>query len=102
MGFPVPFASWVRAGWNDVARDVLLDRRTRQRGILEPAAVDQLLRDHAAGRTEGGDHIWTLMNLELWYRTFVDRDGIQTLPEPAALAAHADSLAEVRPAAAAR
>jgi hypothetical protein len=42
------------------------------------------------------------MNLELWYRTFIDRDGIQTLPEPATLAAHANSLAEVRSAAAAR
>src|SRR5215211_5658162 len=36
MGFPVPFASWVRGGWNDVARQVLLDRRTRQRGIIDP------------------------------------------------------------------
>ena len=102
MGFPVPFASWVRGPWNDVARDVLLDRRTRLRGILDPAAVDRLLRDHAAGRSEGGDRLWTLMNLELWYRTFIDRDGIQTLPEPAALAAHANPLAEVRSAAAAR
>ena len=103
MGFPVPFASWVRGGWNDVARQVLMDRRTRQRGVIDPVAVDQLLRDHAAGRTEGGDRIWTLVNLELWYRTFVDGDGVQTLPEPAAAAAaHANSLAEIRPAAAAR
>ena len=26
MGFPVPFGVWMRGGWNDVARDVLLDR----------------------------------------------------------------------------
>ena len=103
MGFPVPFASWMRGGWNDIARQVLLDRRTCQRGIIDPPAVDHLLRDHAAGRTEGGDRIWTLINLELWYRTFVDGDGVQTLPEPAAAAAaHANTLAEVRPAAAAR
>ena len=102
MGFPVPFATWVRGPWNSIARDVLLDRRTRQRGILEPAAIDRLLSEHAAGRTEGGDRLWTLMNLELWYRTFIDRGGIQTLAEPSAPAAHAHSLAEVRPAAAAR
>src|SRR5207248_4175693 len=34
MGFPVPFAGWTRGGWNAVARDVLLDRRSRQRGII--------------------------------------------------------------------
>ena len=80
MGFPVPFAGWARDGWHDIVRDVLLDRRTRDRGSSTPAAVDQLLRDHAAGRTEGGDRIWSLLNLELWYRTFIDKQGIQTLP----------------------
>jgi asparagine synthase (glutamine-hydrolysing) len=80
MGFPVPFATWTRGAWNAVARDVLLDRRARERGILEPHAVDSLLRAHAAGTTEGGDRIWTLLNLELWHRTFIDGQGVQTLP----------------------
>src|SRR3954464_15074243 len=94
MGFPVPFANWTRGGWNGVARDVLLDRRSRERGILDPQAVDRLLIDHAAGRTEGGDRIWSLLNLELWHRTFIDQEGIQTLP-------HAHSVAEIGSAAAA-
>jgi asparagine synthase (glutamine-hydrolysing) len=84
MGFPVPFATWTRGGWNAVARDVLLDPRTRQRGIIDPRGVETLLRDHAAGTTDGGDRIWTLLNLELWYRTFIDKQGVQTLPEPSA------------------
>ncbi len=82
VGFPVPFADWTRAGWNGVAREVLLDRRSRERGVLDPAAVDQLLRDHREGRAEGGDRLWTLLNLELWYRTFIDKAGVQTLPLP--------------------
>jgi asparagine synthase (glutamine-hydrolysing) len=81
MGFPVPFADWMRSPWNNVARDVLLDRRTRERGIVDPAGVERLLADHFAGRTEGGDRIWSLLNLELWYRTFIDKDGVQTLPD---------------------
>jgi asparagine synthase (glutamine-hydrolysing) len=94
MGFPVPFAAWTRGPWNAVARDVLLDSRSRQRGIIDPAAVDRLLRDHADGRTEGGDRIWSLLNLELWYRTFIDNEGIQTLP-------HAHPVVEDRSVAAA-
>ena len=94
MGFPVPFAGWTRGAWNGVARDVLLDRRSRERGLIDPAAIDRLLRQHAAGTTEGGDRIWSLLNLELWYRTFIDKEGVQTLP-------HAHSVAEVGPAAAA-
>ena len=94
MGFPVPFANWTRGPWNGVAREVLLDRRSRERGIIDPQAVDRLLTDHAAGRTEGGDRIWSLLNLELWHRTFIDQEGIQTLP-------HAHSVAEIGSAAAA-
>src|SRR5687767_9738964 len=52
MGFPVPFASWMRGQWTDVARDVLLDRRTRQRGIVDAHAVEHLIAAHAGGRTE--------------------------------------------------
>jgi asparagine synthase (glutamine-hydrolysing) len=95
MGFPVPFARWTRGPWNAVARDVLLDRCSIERGVIDPPAVDRLLRHHAAGRTEGGDRIWSLLNLELWYRTFIDKEGVQTLP-------HACAVAEIGSAAAAR
>jgi len=94
MGFPVPFSDWTRRTWNAAVREVLLDRRSRQRGLLEPHAVDALLRAHIAGTTDGGDRLWSLLNLELWHRTFIDKEGIQTLP-------HAHPVAEVGSAAAA-
>jgi asparagine synthase (glutamine-hydrolysing) len=94
MGFPVPFAAWTRGPWNATVRDVLLDRRSRERGIIDPKAVDRLLRHHAEGRTDGGDRLWSLLNLELWHRTFIDQEGVQTLP-------HAHAVAEIGPAAAA-
>jgi asparagine synthase (glutamine-hydrolysing) len=83
MGFPVPFGLWMKGSWANVVRDVLLDRRTRERGLIEPRAVEALITAHTEGRQEGGDAIWSLLNLELWYRTFVDGEGIQTLPPPA-------------------
>jgi asparagine synthase (glutamine-hydrolysing) len=92
MGFPVPFAVWMRGPWNDVARDVLLDTRTRQRGIADPAAVERLLSAHRAGAAEGGDAIWSLLNLELWYRTFVDGNGVQTLSAASAPPVQHDAL----------
>jgi asparagine synthase (glutamine-hydrolysing) len=101
LGFPVPFGNWMRGSWNEVAREVLLDPASRERGIIDPPAVERLLRDHAEGRTNGGDRIWSLLNLELWYRTFIDGEGVQTLPA-AATRTHANPLAESRPAAAAR
>jgi asparagine synthase (glutamine-hydrolysing) len=79
MGFPVPFGVWMRGPANALARDVLLDPRSRQRGIIEPTAVERLIDAHADGKSNATDAIWTLFNLELWYRTFIDGDGVQTL-----------------------
>ena len=80
MGFPVPFGVWMRGGWSAVARDVLLDRTTRQRGIVDPGGVERLINAHVSGAADGSDALWSLMNLELWYRTFIDGGGVQNLP----------------------
>jgi asparagine synthase (glutamine-hydrolysing) len=82
MGFPVPFAQWIRDGWEMVARDVLFDRRSRERDLVSLPAVSRLLEDVRRGVHGSADAVWGLINLELWHRTFIDRDGIQTLPEP--------------------
>jgi hypothetical protein len=75
-----------------VARDVLLDPRARQRGITDPAAVERLISAHASGQAEGADALWSLINLELWYRTHIDGDGVQTLPGRTLLDSPAASL----------
>jgi asparagine synthase (glutamine-hydrolysing) len=80
MGFPVPFGMWMRGRWSDVARDVLLDGRTRQRGIIDPAAAARLIAAHTSGAADGTDALWGLINLELWYRTYIDGEGVRSLP----------------------
>lgn len=82
MGFPVPFSLWMRGSAADLAHDVLLDRRARQRGITDPSAVASLIVAHQRGIVDAGDALWGLLNLELWYRTFIDGEGVQTVPPP--------------------
>ena len=82
MGFPVPFSIWMRGRAGELAHDVLLDRRARQRGLTNPSEVAALLASHREGAVDGGDALWSLLNLELWYRTFIDGDGVQTLAAP--------------------
>jgi asparagine synthase (glutamine-hydrolysing) len=79
MGFPVPFALWTRGPWHGLVRDVLLDSRARNRGLTDPAAVRTLLDDHVTGKRDGADALWSLLNLELWYRTWIDGEGVQHL-----------------------
>jgi asparagine synthase (glutamine-hydrolysing) len=79
MGFPVPFGLWMRGSGIDVARQVLLDPRARQRGLFDSTAVERILARHSRGDEAAGDTIWSLLNLELWYRTSIDGAGVQTL-----------------------
>jgi asparagine synthase (glutamine-hydrolysing) len=90
MGFPVPFGAWLRgtSRWHSAVRDVLTDRTTRERGIFDSGAIDALLAGHATGRIDATDRIWSVLNLELWYRTFIDKAGVQTLA-PGRPAVHA-------------
>jgi asparagine synthase (glutamine-hydrolysing) len=72
QGFAVPLAHWFRGDWSGFARDVLLSDTCRQRGILEPRYIEQLLRLHDGGR-DLDQAIWTLVSFEQWCRTFIDR-----------------------------
>ena len=71
MGFSTPLADWFRKDLRDLAWDTLLSRSAIERDLLEPEEVRRLLREHSEGR-DHGSKLWTLLMLELWYRTFVD------------------------------
>jgi asparagine synthase (glutamine-hydrolysing) len=73
-GFGVPIGRWFREDLRELARDLLLDRRARDRGWFRPATVERLLRDHAAGRTDHAHRLWCLVMLELWLRTWVEAE----------------------------
>ena len=71
MGFPVPLHLWARGPARDFFRDVLLSDRCRDRGLFDQGQVERLLDSEAAF----GRRLWGLVNLELWFRTFIDEEG---------------------------
>ena len=68
MGFPVPLSQWYRSGLRDFVQDILLSRRSRERGIFNTQALEHLL-DH---EQPFGRVVWGALCLELWHREFVD------------------------------
>ena len=74
-GFAVPTDRWLRGVMREPARDLLLDARARARGYFRPDTVQRLFDEHAAGRHVHADALWTLLNFELWHRTYLDGDG---------------------------
>lgn len=73
-GFPVPFKDWLARGCHSIVRDVLCSERTRARGVINMAFVEQMLAEQLAGRRDHTEPLWTVMNLELWSRIFLDGD----------------------------
>ena len=77
-GFPTPFSQWVREDLKEYVYSVLLSERTRDRGIFNRRYVKRLLDVHCKGTKDGlrdlvnAARIWSLLNIELWCRIFID------------------------------
>ena len=72
MGFPVPLKAWFADSFNRMAGEILLDESTRRRGLFAPACVERILGEHKERRRDFSNHIWLMMNIELWARMFLD------------------------------
>jgi asparagine synthase (glutamine-hydrolysing) len=72
IGFPVPYAKWLRRDLGDWVRDLLLDAKTTARGYFQKSAVERMLSE---GIASGGysKEIFDLTVLELWHRQFLDK-----------------------------
>jgi asparagine synthase (glutamine-hydrolysing) len=73
MGFLVPIREWFRTSLRDFPGEILLDDRSVERGFFRPDAVRKLIDDHHAGAADNSSKLWTLIQLELWLRTYVDQ-----------------------------
>jgi len=74
-GFPVPYASWLRNDLKDMVSMVLTDRKTLDRGYFHKDAVEKLIKANSNG-SDYSKEIFSLLSLELWQRTFLDREKV--------------------------
>jgi asparagine synthase (glutamine-hydrolysing) len=72
QGFPIPLGPWFRQEARPFVRDVLSPRAVRRRGLFNPQFVQALINRNERGESECGAWLWALVNVELWYRQFID------------------------------
>lgn len=68
MGFPVPLAEWSRGELRDFIAGILQSRACRQRGLINPQAVDAAI----AGASAYSRGLWGALCLEIWFQQFID------------------------------
>jgi asparagine synthase (glutamine-hydrolysing) len=70
IGFRVPFHSWFRGRYRDILRDMLASEASQVARICDASALARYLQEHLEGRRNNERILWTLVNLEMFLRTF--------------------------------
>jgi len=68
MGFPVPLHLWAKNSVGDFFRDILLSPTCKDRGIFNLNEIEKVIEQEK----EFGRRLWGLVNIELWFREFID------------------------------
>ena len=84
VGFLVPLAEWFRGPLRTYVEETLLGQRAAARGLFRPEVVRALVRDHMTGARDASWKLWSLLNVELWHRTWIDPEGAAN-PRPGVL-----------------
>jgi asparagine synthase (glutamine-hydrolysing) len=79
-GFSTPVGAWIGKGMKDLAHELILSDRAVGRGLFRRSYLEALMSQHAVGRQSHPHRLWALMCLEMWFRTFCDREDIAAGP----------------------
>ena len=71
-GFGAPVGAWFKRELLSLRGELLGDRGLGARDILDPSAIQAVCDVHDQNRSDFTDLILVLMNLEIWFRLFVD------------------------------
>jgi asparagine synthase (glutamine-hydrolysing) len=66
MGFCVPIDQWLRGALRDWAEEELSERRVRNDGFLNPAAVRAKWQEHQSGKRNWQHHLWSALIFQAW------------------------------------
>ena len=64
--------AWLRKDLQPLVAEMLSESAVRHRGLLHWDAVRQIVADHEEERHDHTDHLFALISLEIWCRTYLD------------------------------
>jgi len=74
MGFVTPEGIWFRTLLKGQIRDLISSKSFAERGYFNVNEVKKSFEEHCKGKINISPIIWRWVNLELWFRTFIDQE----------------------------
>ena len=78
-GFGAPLRRWMRKELRPLLGDLLSVAALKRRGLFDPAAVQRLIVANDAGKVDASYTLLSLLCMEIWCRSFLDRSTVQDL-----------------------
>jgi asparagine synthase (glutamine-hydrolysing) len=69
----VPLPEWFRGPLRGLLYSVLLDPSARSHEFVNGATVRVLVEEHTSGQKNHASSLWTLLMLEMWFKTWSGR-----------------------------
>lgn len=71
QGFLAPTNEWMRTAWYDYAYENIINSEFAKLGIIDKKAAEAVLKKNKEGKIKGGAMIYSLLNLNLWYKIYM-------------------------------
>lgn len=81
QGFMFPIARWLKEDLRDASRDLLVNSRLVEEEFFERSALETLLDEHQSGRVDHHHRLWMLINVEIWFRHYVDAESTDSIAD---------------------
>jgi asparagine synthase (glutamine-hydrolysing) len=72
QGFSFPLAYWMKSRLGELLESLFVRSRLADEGHFRRPYMMELLEQHRSGKVDHNYRLWILLNLELWWRIYID------------------------------
>lgn len=72
--FASPLRSWLKGPLRQMTDDLLSEHEIKKRGLWNYRVVEKLIKDDRNGREDNAFFIYQLLTLQIWFKTFFDKN----------------------------
>jgi asparagine synthase (glutamine-hydrolysing) len=81
QGFTFPLGHWMREDLRGFIQKLFAQSRFVQHGLFDQSYIDKLFAEHVSGAADHNYRLWILINLEFWYRLYIENESLDSMRE---------------------